>query len=798
MQGILGDRVTHLSDLFGRPLTALETSTVFEAADGQIAMRTELPNSLERFGRRFVLTVTGGKHQPVFELIDTTDVLNARSEAEEERETMEDFARVASDWLWETDAQHVFTYMSDAVEEVSGRPASFFVGRSCFNYQPLCDNEQRFREHRRVMDSAKPFKEFVYRSKTIDGEDRWYRINGSPRFDKQGGFLGYRGSGSDITAEILAREASEQRKTAMEDFASLASDWMWETDTDHIFTYMSAAIAEQTGAQPERYIGVNWYDVEDLPENVEGFAAHRALRDARKPFTDFVYKGFCDDGRAMWVRASGRPVFAQDGSFVGYRGTSSNITAEIEAQRALEAQKAALEDFAEIGSDWMWEADADHKLTMLTDAASIATGYPVSFFIGKSRLGFANLPENKTVFANHLEDLKARRPFRDLTYRIQAADGSFRWFRINGLPRFDQAGAFCGYRGTGSDITAEVEAKRELEAQKTAMEEFAAVASDWKWETDEHHRFQMFSHVIDGFVVEPQTYMGKTRFELFDYPENESVFEQHLDDLNAHRPFRNTVYVNKLGDDVPRWIRISGNPRFDDQGRFLGYRGTGTVVTAEVEAQRALAENQAAMEDFANTASDWLWEVNANEIFTMMSPAIEDFTGKSHETYIGTSILDLIGGPANQDVLKEHLKKIERREAYTNFVYQVALPDGRTVWARSNGRPFFAEDGTFLGYRGTGTNITEEVEAREQAARRAADLAEAHRLGKLGAWSYRRDTGMMTLSPEFLELTGLPDTSKTISGKRFASLVQPEDRETISVSMRKLLATAQNQAIDIS
>lgn len=667
---VLGRDLTSLSELYGRPITAVEVSGILAAADGEGVIKTELPSSLERFGRRFFLMVTGGARQPVFALTDSTDMLNARQEAEEKRRTMEDFA-------------------------------------------------------------------------------------------------------------------------------GLASDWMWETDASDTFTHMSAAIEEQTGSKPERYIGVNWYDIEDVPENVEAFAAHRSIREARAPFSDFVYKGFCDDGRALWIRANGRPVFDQTGAFVGYRGTGSNITAEVEATQALEAQKAALEDFAATASDWMWESDTDHKITMLTDAVTAYAGYPPSFFIGKSRLGFADLPDNKAAFDAHIQDINARKPFQDLIYRIQARNGSFRWFKVSGVPRFDETGAFCGYRGTGTDITGETDAKLALEQQKSAMEEFAETASDWKWETDRQHRFSMISDVIEQFVGLPSAYIGKTRFELFDHPENKEAFKTHLDDLNAHRPFRDFIYANCSNDKGRVWIRISGKPRFDADGTFLGYRGTGSDITSEIEAKQALEESRAAMQDFASTASDWLWEVDENHILTMMSAAIEQFTGKPQSAYVGTSRYDLIGDRANADALRLHREDIAARRPFSNFVYQVKLDDGRTMWARANGKPRYNGDGRFIGYRGTGTNITEEVEARAQAAQRSQELAQAHRLGRLGSWSYSRATGMVTLSPEFLELTGFPDSARVMSGKRFAAFVSRDHRDAVEQAKRRLLATKQTQSVDM-
>jgi diguanylate cyclase (GGDEF)-like protein/PAS domain S-box-containing protein len=476
----------------------------------------------------------------------------------------------------------------------------------------------------------------------------------------------------------------------------------------------------------------------------------------------------------------------------------TDATEFIVARETADAHKEAMADFARTASDWMWESDTEHRMTMLSEAVEVATGHPPSHYVGKSPFAFANDPENATVFEAHRKQVDAHEPFRDLVYKIKGADAKDRWLRINGVPRFDQGGAFLGYRGTGSNITAEVEAKRALEERKAAMEDFAKVASDWMWETDVNHAFTYMSTAIgDQTGADPDRYIGVNWFELENEPENAEVFAEMRRAFEAHEPFANQIYKSFRENGDIMWVRASGKPRFSDTGAFLGYRGTSSNITAEVEARRTADEQKAAMEDFAETASDWMWEVDADHIITMMSPAIENFTGKTPASYVGTSRFDLFVAPDNAETLEDHKADIAARKPFSNFVYQLHLDDGRVMWARANGKPRFTEDGTFLGYRGTGTNITEEIEAREQAARRAQELADAHRVGRLGAWSFNRRTKMVTLSPEYLELVGLPAKHATMPLDEAMRFFAPESRIAVSRSFRKVLRAGGEDTIDV-
>jgi PAS domain S-box-containing protein len=134
--------------------------------------------------------------------------------------------------------------------------------------------------------------------------------------------------------------------------------------------------------------------------------------------------------------------------------------ARLEAQLA-EAE-TRLTDFLEVASDWIWEMDDDLRFTFFSGRLREVSGADPQYFIGKTRsevMRDTSSPEAR----RHLAELASRRPFRNYVY-ISETPGGMRTFKISGKPIFDGAGRFRGYRGTGTDITAEVEANRRAEA----------------------------------------------------------------------------------------------------------------------------------------------------------------------------------------------------------------------------------------------------------------------------------------------------------------------------------------------
>lgn len=136
----------------------------------------------------------------------------------------------------------------------------------------------------------------------------------------------------------------------LEDFAGIASDWFWESDAEHRFTYFSGRIEEVTRISSASMLGKRRNAIGHHTVGDANWAAHFADLDAHRPFRNFEY---CverpSDGSLMWLRVAGHPVFDKDGTFIGYRGTGHDITAEKEAiQRLVTANKALVERYREL------------------------------------------------------------------------------------------------------------------------------------------------------------------------------------------------------------------------------------------------------------------------------------------------------------------------------------------------------------------------------------------------------------------------------------------------------------------
>lgn len=129
----------------------------------------------------------------------------------------------------------------------------------------------------------------------------------------------------------------------------------------------------------------------------------------------------------------------------------------------------------------------------------------------------------------------------------------------------------------------------------------------------------------------------------------------------------------------------------------------------------ALAEERARLEVFADVSNGWFWETDKTHCFIYLSRSVERLAGKPPEWHYGKSRAEVGGRNVKPEIWQAHLDALAARLPFDGFVYQRPASSG-DIWVRTNGAPRFDSAGTFLGYRGFASTITEEIKARREAA----------------------------------------------------------------------------------
>ncbi|WP_142847420.1 PAS-domain containing protein [Telmatospirillum sp. J64-1] len=288
-----------------------------------------------------------------------------------------------------------------------------------------------------------------------------------------GGTVGTRRDITERKRNERALRESEQRLRGIMD-----------TVVDGIITIDQTGIVQSFNPAAERIFGYQAAEV--LGRNVSMLMPHPHSRDH-----DDYLRRYLETGEARII-GLGRQVQGQrkDGTIfplelavselrregeLTFIGVVRDITDRKRVEEALLESEQRFRDLAEAASDWFWETGPDLHFVFVSSRVRQVLGVKTAFFIGRSFHDFAEMSDEKKLWADHLRRLESHKPFRDFIFRQELPDGRIKYLKTSGRPLFDTSGAFRGYRGTGTDITAEVEAK--ATAERAQQQLAAAIES---------------------------------------------------------------------------------------------------------------------------------------------------------------------------------------------------------------------------------------------------------------------------------------------------------------------------------
>jgi PAS domain S-box-containing protein len=134
---------------------------------------------------------------------------------------------------------------------------------------------------------------------------------------------------------------------------------------------------------------------------------------------------------------------------------------------------------------------------------------------------------------------------------------------------------------------ARIENENALRLSEARLRSLLELSTDWYWEQDEEYRFVSFSgssaEKTWGGRLDPM--LGLRRWEIPGVNPVTAAWQAHRELVEARKPFRGFEYELTLGDLGPLCVAANGEPIFDANGRFKGYRGTATDVTARKRAE---------------------------------------------------------------------------------------------------------------------------------------------------------------------------------------------------------------------
>lgn len=479
----------------------------------------------------------------------------------------------------------------------------------------------------------------------------------------------------------------ERLETAIE----LSSGFYWEEDEHYRLTFYwhQDVGRSDTEGDPLGLLGRHASELGELPPSEqEHWLEHMAVRDARQAFYGFV-RAYVhpEHGDLRYTRISGKPEFDAEGNFKGYRGLAQDVTDEVHAEQMLQLETSVLrfisdkENVADairgamrmICESQGWEAGSFWQL----DEKSGVLRYKAGWTNEDNEIVARVMEGAGDVVFSHGEGLpgwvwQSGEPLWSPDIRN---DERIRTTEVTELTGWNAAflfpvtleGKFLGVldfyaptipepsgrllqviRMLGIEIghyyqrALTMEQLRESEARFRSLTE---LSSDWYWETDSEFRFIRFEGRNKEVVgTLRKTYLGKRSWDIGLSNKEDPESNPYKALMENREDFHDVVIYRQYLNGSERYVSISGEPVYNSEGSFTGYRGLGRDVTDMKKSEEKI--------QYLAT-HDTLTGLSNRDMFSQfLNHSIE--TGRRYGRRFAVLFLDLDGFKAINDTLGHH------------------------------------------------------------------------------------------------------------------------------------------------
>jgi len=745
-------------------------------------------------------------------------------------ERFKQVAESAGDWIWEIDANGLYTYASQVVEKILGFKIEEIVGKKYFYDFFTPDVREELKKAAfEVFAKKEPFRNFINPNLHKNGNLVILKTSGSPIVDNNGTLLGYRGADTDITEQKQAEETFKESQEKFRFLAEKMADIVWTMDLNFRTTYVSSSIEKVLGFTPE----------ERERQSLEQMVTPESLYRIQSMFLEELQReesGAADldrsmiieveyyrrDGSTVWMENTIKAMWDATGTLVGVYGVSRDITDRKRAEEELRRKDAILEavSFAskqflrktdwmqsiqealerlgkatEVSRSYIFENHTDQEGHLLTSQRNEWAAPGIVSHIDNLQLQSFSFKENgferwvemlsKGQFIQgHIKDLPESErevlAFQDIqSILIVPIFVGREWWGFIGFDECDTGrewtkGEIEGLNSAAETLGAAIQQKKAEETLRQSEERYRTILEnieDGYYEVDLPGNFTFFNDSLCrmlGYSRDEMIGMGNRQYT--DEENSKKLYETFNEVYRTGKPTKGFAWEVFRKDGAKVFGEVSVSLIKDSNGQPIGFRGIARDVTEHKHAEEALTQSEERYRTLVEEGFDGIWIQKGLKII-FANRRLYEMLGYEQGELEGRDHW-IVYHPDYQNLTRERAKARMRGESVpSTYEIKFLRKDGSSFWGEIHAKVlrYLGEPGIQVWAR----DISGRKEAEETLRAEREKFRSLSENSPFGMVMIDKDGTFRYINPKFRELFGY-DLTDVPDGKTWFRKAYPD------------------------
>ena len=432
-------------------------------------------------------------------------------------------------------------------------------------------------------------------------------------------------------------------------------------------------------------------------------------------------------GAHRLLRNAKRPLRDNPGGIAGSLGTTIDAKEHKQADAALNDRERELSQLVDMVPSLIWRLQSDGDQIYFNKRMVDFLGLDVTDTVKSAKSSLEAVietvhPDDSAEFAQTLRCCLVTGETFAMRYRLQRADGVYRWMSSRAEPIRDQDGCIVQWYGLCHDIDDQMHAEVALRRSERQLQQLIDTVPALIWcTTPEGIPCYLNKRVTDttGVTLRDMVAPDGSRSLTVIHPDDRDAVDQAL----ARSIETGTSFVRRYrqrrSNGAHRWVESRAEPLRDDSGNIIQWFGVSVDIHDLVSAQEALRDRERELTHLVDMVPGLLWRLNPDGEPSYFNKRTIEFLGldvadydKPGKSRLAATLAAIIH-PDDTDSVMEGFNHSLATGTPFSMTYRLRRADGVYRWMSGRACPMRGENGRIIQWYGLAHDIDDQMRAEE-------------------------------------------------------------------------------------